>query len=226
MYPSVLPLTQCPLVDQIGRDISLQFNSDRRTQAATEGITRSLRPYRWGDPTRLVHWRTSARYGELRVRELEVLTGGQELVICLDSALPWRNVSGDFSNGIIEPFEQAVIAATSLYFYAYHRNLNVKLWTAGTGLVQGSQAVLETLAAVQSEEDIRAENLPALPLIWLTQNSTGLGTLPSGSRWLLWPTVSPPTPQRSESDSTTAVYKTPAFSFTWTNLYNSNFKAR
>jgi uncharacterized protein (DUF58 family) len=52
---------------------------------ATEGITRSLRPYRWGDPTRLIHWRTSARYGELRVRELEKVTTDQEVLIGLDT---------------------------------------------------------------------------------------------------------------------------------------------
>lgn len=89
VYPTVLPLKQCPLIDEIGRDASLQFQSDQRSLNATEGVTRSLRPYRWGDPTRLVHWRTSARYGELRVRELETFTGGQELIICLDSAALW-----------------------------------------------------------------------------------------------------------------------------------------
>jgi uncharacterized protein (DUF58 family) len=185
VYPSVLPLTQCPLIDEMGRDASLQLNHDRRAQAATDGITRSLRPYRWGDPTRLVHWRTSARYGELRVRELEVFTGGQELVICLDSALLWQPTSNS-ALAFSEAFEQAVIAATSLYFYASRRKLSVKLWTAGTGLVQGDQSVLETLASVQPREDVHAENLPLLPLLWLTQNQTGLNTLPPGSRWILW----------------------------------------
>jgi uncharacterized protein (DUF58 family) len=89
----------------------------------------------------------------------------------------------------IEPFEQAVVAAASLYFYAVHQNLSVRLWTAGTGLVQGSQAVLETLAAVQAGEDVRAEQLPDSSLLWLTQNPVGLTTLPPGSRWLLWTTA-------------------------------------
>ncbi|UBF28403.1 DUF58 domain-containing protein [Kovacikia minuta CCNUW1] len=184
VYPTVLPLTQCPLIDEMGRDRSLQFNSDRSAQSATEGITRSLRPYRWGDPTRLVHWRTSARYSELRVRELEVLTGGQELVICLDSALAWE--VSDPSRSFSEVFEQAVTTASSLYFYARHRNLNVKLWTAGTGLVQGNRNVLEALAGVEPKEDHHSGSLPSLPLIWLTQTPVGLSTLPPGSRWVLW----------------------------------------
>ncbi|HEY9895128.1 MAG TPA: DUF58 domain-containing protein [Candidatus Sericytochromatia bacterium] len=184
VYPTVLPLTQCPLVDAIGRDASLQFTRDRHAQSASDGLTRSLRPYRWGDPIRFVHWRTSARYGELRVRELETFISGQELIICLDSAMPWQAVFDPSSS--IEPFEQAVVAAASLYFYATRQNLSVRLWTAGTGLVQGSQAVLETLAAVQAGEDVRAEQLPDSPLLWLTQNPVGLTTLPPGSRWLLW----------------------------------------
>lgn len=184
VYPTVLPLSRCPLVDEMGRDASLQFSSDRRTQAATEGLTRSLRPYRWGDPTRLVHWRTSARYGELRVRELEVLTGGQELVICLDSAFSWQD-NGHESVASAD-FEQAVIAAASLYFYAMHHHFTVKLWTAGSGLTYGNQAVLEALAAVQSGESVYANELPQVPILWLTQNPLSLNTLPSGSRWVLW----------------------------------------
>jgi uncharacterized protein (DUF58 family) len=184
VYPTVLPLTQCPLVDEIGRDASLQFTRERHAHAANEGLTRSLRPYRWGDPIRFVHWRTSARYGELRVRELETLTNDQALIVCLDSALSWQQPAD--GSGTTEPFEQAVVAAASLYFYALRHSLGVKLWTAGTGLIQGSQAVLETLAAVQPGEDARVQTLPEAPLLWLTQNPIGLSTLPLGSRWLLW----------------------------------------
>ena len=176
VYPIVLPLSHCPLIDQIGQESKAQFTSDQRTKAAQEGLTRSLRPYRWGDPTRLIHWRTSARYGELRVRELELFTGGQELVVCLDSATPWKS----------ESFEEAVIAAASLYFYATRQALTIKLWTAKTGLLQGEQAVLEALAATYAGEDDYSTNPPNLPLIWLTQNPESLNTLPSGSRWVLW----------------------------------------
>jgi uncharacterized protein (DUF58 family) len=183
VYPTVLPLTRCPLIDEIGQEMSLNFYSNRRAQVATEGLTRALRPYRWGDPIRLIHWRTSARYGEFRVRELETFTGGQDILICLDSAANWQD------GAIANAFEQAVIAAASFYFYAQHHSLSVKLWTAGTGLVQGSQAVLETLAAVQAGEEVHAEHLPDQPIIWLTQNVVSLETLPRGSRWVLWSPV-------------------------------------
>lgn len=175
VYPTVLPLTTCPLIDEMGREDSVQFYSqDRRFQAATEGLTRSLRPYRLGDPTRLIHWRTSARYGELRVRELEVITQGQEIIICLDTASTWQ----------ADNFEQAVVAAASLYFYAQKQQLNVKLWTANTGLLQGERLVLEALAATEPGE--ASANLPNHPLIWLSQNSLSLSALPASSRWVLW----------------------------------------
>jgi len=176
VYPQVLPLSTCPIIDRIGQEDSPQFYNRSRSQTATEGLTRNLRPYRHGDPTRLIHWRTSARYGELRVRELEVAAGGQEIIIALDSAQAWQP----------EEFERAVIVAASLYFYASKRLLNVKLWTAGTGLVSGNRVVLETLAAVNAGEDA-VENRPKLPIIWLTQNSATLSTLSLGSRWVLWP---------------------------------------
>ncbi|MEQ8468216.1 DUF58 domain-containing protein [Coleofasciculus sp. E1-EBD-02] len=192
VYPTVLPLTSCPIVDEIGTDDSLQLLSDRRSQSATEDLTRSLRPYRVGDPTRLIHWRTSARYGELMVRELEVFTGSQEIVICLDSAVSWQS----------EDFESAVIAAASLYFYACSRQLDARLWTARTGLLHGNQVVLEALAATQPGEDADAGDPPHLPLIWLTQQSASLNSLPPGSRWLFWSLSTVAQPERHTSGLT------------------------
>jgi uncharacterized protein (DUF58 family) len=188
IYPTVLPLTSCPIVDEMGKEESIQVFSARRSHSATEDITRGLRPYRVGDPIRLIHWHTSARYGELQVRELEVFTGSQEIIICLDSSYRWHS----------EDFEQAVIAAASMYFYACDRQLNVKLWTPKMGLLHGNQVVLEALAATNAGEDASAGDPPYMPLIWLTQNSVSLGTLPPDSRWIRWSSTSPEgEPERS-----------------------------
>ena len=139
VYPTVLPLDRCPLVDQLGRDSSpRQYSDEHNYNNATEGLTKTLRPYRWGDPTRLIHWRTSAKFGELRVRELEVTIGGQEVAIALDTSTGWEP----------KAFEEAVVAAASLYFYAQKSKLTVRLWTIDTGIVKSDRAVLETLAAV------------------------------------------------------------------------------
>lgn len=176
VYPQILPLNRCPLVDEVGQRESAQLQSHRHAHNAQENLTRGLRPYRVGDPTRLIHWRTSARLGELQVRELEAFTGAQEIIIALDSGMPWD----------AENFEAAVTAAASLYFYACNRQLNAKLWTAKTGLLYGRQVVLQALAATQAGEEAEAGNPPNLPLIWLSTNPTSLDTLPPGSRWLLW----------------------------------------
>ena len=181
VYPTVLPLATCPLVDEMGQEQSQRGDPrGRPLQTATTGLVRSLRPYRIGDPTRLIHWRTSARYGEFRVRELEMVTGGQEVIIALDSASNWEE----------ENFEQAVIAAASLYFYAQQQQLQVQLWTASTSLIKGDVYVLETLAATTALEDASSVVPKSYPLIWLTQNPLSLATLPQGSRWVLWPNIS------------------------------------
>jgi uncharacterized protein (DUF58 family) len=177
VYPTVLPLSHCPLVDNIGQEDCIQGDPlGKPLQAANEGIIRSLRPYRNGDPMRMIHWRTSARYGELRVRELELLTAGQDIIIALDSAAKWEE----------ENLENAVITAASLYFYAYKQQMQVQLWTAATGLVRGKRVVLETLAATTTTEDPNAKVPENSPMIWLTENPATLTNLPQGSRWVLW----------------------------------------
>jgi uncharacterized protein (DUF58 family) len=176
VYPPALKLDRCPLIDGMGSpDRQNQQFANRRLEAASEGVTRSLRPYRYGDPMRSIHWRTSARYGNFQVRELEIDRGGQDLAIYLDSSANWDAAD----------FEQAVIAACSLYFYADAR-LNVQLWTAGTGLISGTRSVLETLAAVQMGESSTTGEIPSSPVICLTNRSTQIATLAPGSRWLLW----------------------------------------
>lgn len=178
VYPQVLKLLQCPIVDSVGAEDSAKTQSDRRYQAATEGVTKSLRAYRFGDPTRLIHWRSSARFDEFMVRELEIITGGQEVVIALDSALPWTEVT----------FEAAVIATASLYFYAVRAQLNVKLWTAGTGLITGGRTVLETLAGVQAGEIAQSDLPQRIPMVWITSGGDHLGALATYDRWIYFAT--------------------------------------
>ena len=181
VYPTVLTLDHCPLIDQLGNDASpRQYSDEHNYNNATEGLTKTLRPYRWGDPTRLIHWRTSAKFGELRVRELEVTLGGQEVAIALDTAAGWDH----------EAFEEAVVAAASLYFYAQKSKLSVRLWTAATGIVQTDRAVLETLAAANidntSTQIDLLKDLPDLPVVWISHRPDSISNLPLGSRWVLW----------------------------------------
>lgn len=158
VYPQMLLLERCPVIDLLGDETGRQRLQKTPINASgTEGLTRALRPYRWGDPTRLIHWRTSARYGELRVRELEVLTSHQSLIIALDTSNAWD----------LDSFEQAVIAAASLYAYAQRQGLAAQFWSTKTGLLQETTQVLTALAGIQAN-DVGESKLPAPPLVWLT----------------------------------------------------------
>ncbi|AFY40081.1 protein of unknown function DUF58 [[Leptolyngbya] sp. PCC 7376] len=176
IYPQILPLNACPIIDSIGADESTKFQSDRLYQNATEGLTKSIRNYRVGDPMRLIHWRSSARFGEFKVRELEITTGGEEVIICLDHQFDWNPDS----------FEQAVSAAASLFFYARRSQLNVKLWTAQTGILNARPIILESLAGIQPDKTKKTLTTPDSTLLWLTQNKSTLDALPKGSRWVFF----------------------------------------
>ena len=138
-------------------------------------LTRSLLAYRWGDSTRLIHWRTSARYGELRVRELEEQTAENQVLIGLDTSAHWT----------AESFEAAVIAAASLYIYSLQRQLSVVLWLPQTGLLQNHHTVLSALAEVMPAPAPPTTRLPDQPLLWLSPSGT-VPALPSGSIWVQW----------------------------------------
>jgi uncharacterized protein (DUF58 family) len=175
IHPDIFPLHRCPLLDRLGQDQNPNLDSRAHAQSATEGLTRALRPYRWGDPTRLIHWRTSARYGELRVRELEIVQGGQSVVLALDGAAAWD----------AEAFEAALVAIASLYSYGDRIGLSMGFWSPSTGLLHQRQPILEALAAAQPSQ-LGDASRPRQPLIWVTQKVVAAGELPQGSGWLRW----------------------------------------
>jgi uncharacterized protein (DUF58 family) len=173
VYPQQLRLTNCPILEQLSDPRAIeQTTAMLRPQLSTTGSTRSLRAYRTGDPLRLVHWRSSARYGELQVRELEDYRTTKRIVIALDTTGDWTELG----------FEQAVIAAASLYIYSQRQQLQVQFWSSSQGLVEGKEAMLQALAEVQRGEAQR--ELPNQPLLWLTGGE--VPQLPPGSRYISW----------------------------------------
>src|SRR5690606_32634130 len=76
-------------------------------------LTKSVRPYRSGDAMRQIHWKTTARTGQLSVRESEGDAPGQELVIVLDPA----------SDAHAEAFELSLEVTASLLKEAHARGL-------------------------------------------------------------------------------------------------------
>lgn len=121
VHPRIHPLSAVPT--GAGRSL------DGRIDGVPHGSITfdSLREYVVGDELRRVHWRTSARVGELMVRE-NVDTSLPSLVVLLDNraaAHPHR------TGGVAESFESACEAAASVVTAAHRADLPVLLLLVG-----------------------------------------------------------------------------------------------
>ncbi|SCG15474.1 Uncharacterized conserved protein, DUF58 family, contains vWF domain [Micromonospora echinofusca] len=147
VHPRVHPLNAVPT--GAGRSL------DGRVDKVPHGSITfdSLREYVVGDELRRVHWRTSARVGELMVRE-NVDTSLPRIVVLLDNravAHPQR------VDGVAESFESACEAAASVLVAAYREALPVVLLLvapepAGLAAARGDEAAqgpLDRLAAAE-----------------------------------------------------------------------------
>ncbi|MGC4828297.1 DUF58 domain-containing protein [Micromonospora arida] len=146
VHPRIHPLTAVPR--GAGRSL------DGRVDGVPHGSITfdSLREYVVGDELRRVHWRTSARVGELMVRE-NVDTSLPRLVVLLDNrvaAHPQR------VGGVAESFESACEAAASIVTAAHRADLPVLLLLADAepaevttpdGEADGALGPLDRLAA-------------------------------------------------------------------------------
>jgi uncharacterized protein (DUF58 family) len=177
VYPAHLLLTHCPLLDYWEQSLAPSNAATiSRPQLSMMGTTRSLRPYRTGDPLRLIHWRSSARYDRFQVRELEIANHSHTMTICLNASSDWP----------ADDFEQAVIATCSLYHYARQRQLAVQLWTSSHGLLTSQLAVLQALAEIQVAT--ASATPPSGSLLWISNQASA--HLAAGSRSLLWTSFS------------------------------------
>lgn len=105
----------------------------------------TLREYVLGDDLRNVHWRTSARIGELMVRE-RIDTSRPRIVVLLDDRAAGHPNAG---RGGADSFEDACEGAASVVAAASREGLAVHLFTASGRSVPvppGSTAFLDALA--------------------------------------------------------------------------------
>ena len=105
--PRVTALPDAGLRSSSGDGVQHELNH-LATQRADELIAREYRP---GDPLRRVHWRQTARRGELMVRQ-EEQEGDPEAVLLLDTAIPPKNHAAGAASD--EHFERMVELAASL----------------------------------------------------------------------------------------------------------------
>lgn len=128
VHPRQHPLAATPA----GVTRSLDGRLDRVPHG---GITfAALRQYVVGDELRHVHWRTSARVGELMVRE-HVDTSLPRLAVLLDDrVMSWPGATG----GTAEGFESACEAAASIVVAAVREDLSVTLHVVGSCAPSGT----------------------------------------------------------------------------------------
>jgi uncharacterized protein (DUF58 family) len=148
VHPRVHPVSAVPT--GAGRSL------DGRVDGVPHGSITfdSLREYVVGDELRRVHWRTSARVGELMVRE-NVDTSLPRLVVLLDNRV---DAHRDRADGTAESFEVGCEAAASVVAAALREDLPV------------------TLVTVVPDDDADAH-----PMDRLTTVGLGTGSLPDAT---------------------------------------------
>jgi len=151
VYPKIGRLTRCWFTMQ--RQATENRRGYRHDRSAQQVEYHGLRGYRPGDSPRWIHWRTSARRGELMVKEFEQ-QNEQDLAILIDPWLP-RTKAGAEQR---EALEQAIsFAATLCLESCRHQGRRLVLgWTgAAPGVRQGPASVkllhelLEQLAVMR-----------------------------------------------------------------------------
>ncbi len=169
--PRTVPLPGIPLGGE------WTGSGDNRPRAFATGSAEdvTVREYRRGDDLRRVHWRSSARIGELMVRREEQPWQSRATLFLDNRAGSHRG------HGVASSLEAAVSAAASVAMHLSSRGFAVRLVTAAgedpanawhvrdTDLNTGS--LLEALAVVQP---LRS---PRIDTGWLTEQGGGGGGL-------------------------------------------------
>lgn len=150
-HPGTQALTVVPRtvhLPTVGLGAGWSGSGEHRPRASAAGSAEdaSVREYRRGDELRRVHWRTSARRGELMVRREEHPWEARATVF-LDN-----RATSHAGRGMASSFETAVTAAASIAAHLDHHGYTVRLATAAeSGPAQGEPltVLLERLALVQ-----------------------------------------------------------------------------
>ncbi|MEN8234287.1 MAG: DUF58 domain-containing protein [Actinomycetota bacterium] len=142
VFPAVEDLDGLPL----GRGHDPTVNTSKASFSQTGGEDFfTLREYQLGDDLRKVHWPSSAKRGELMIRQLEMPWQSRALVL-LD---PRQSAYPDG-----EAFEHAVRGTASAFRHLFRNGYTPTIWAgngSGTviGTTEGYGIAMEELAAVQ-----------------------------------------------------------------------------
>ncbi len=149
VFPRVLPLPRWKLPNAF---LEGTHSAPERTLQTTPLAT-TVRPYAPGDSFNRIHWRSTARLGEIQVKEFDLeQTADVWIFVDLES----RVQTGD---GDISTVEEAMRAAASIAHDAILENRAVGLTTSGHRLVsmpadrgpRQRQKIMQLLAAVEGD---------------------------------------------------------------------------
>lgn len=154
--PNVQPLPHAPL----GGEWSGSGDSRSRSISAAGDDDIATREYRQGDDLRRVHWRTTARTGELMVRREEQPWQSRATVL-LDTRR-----SAHIGDGPAASFEWAVSAAASAAVHLFRRGYAVRLVT-DTGAIVGGGSEGELNVG-----DVEGMVLDALAMVTPSRNGS------------------------------------------------------
>ncbi|MCW2845178.1 MAG: hypothetical protein JWN22_3094 [Nocardioides sp.] len=165
--PRTVPLPNIPLGG------AWTGSGDNRPRAFALGSAEdvTVREYRRGDDLRRVHWRSSARVGELMVRR-EEQPWQSRATLFIDNRI--RSHRGQ---GIASSLEAAVSAAASIAVHLSHRGFTVRLVTA-TGEDPSSawhfrSSDLNTGPLLEALAVVDAVHQPQLDTGWLAEGTHG-----------------------------------------------------
>lgn len=149
VFPRVLPLPRWRLPNS---NLEGSHSVPERTLQTTPLAT-TVRPYAPGDSFNRIHWRSTARVGEIQVKEFD-LEQTADVWLFVDLESPIQTGEGDVST-----VEEAIRVAASIAHDAILENRAVGLTTSGHRLVsipadRGSrqrQKIMQLLAAVEGD---------------------------------------------------------------------------
>lgn len=144
--PKVVPLANAATTGAWSSE-----GASRSRMAASAGEDDVIpRPYAYGDELRRVHWRSTARYGELMVRR-EEQHWQDRAVLLLDT-----RASAHAGAGPVSSFEYAVSAAASIGVHLARSGIGARLVTDTGTLAAGAafeDLLLDTLAVVRPSDN-------------------------------------------------------------------------
>jgi uncharacterized protein (DUF58 family) len=149
VFPQVVPLPRWRLPNA---NLEGSHSAPERTLQTTPLAT-TVRPYAPGDSFNRIHWRSTARLGEIQVKEFD-LEQTADVWLYVDLEAPVQAGEGDVST-----VEESLRVAASIAHDAFLENRAVGLTTSGHRLVsipadrgpRQRQKVMQLLAAVEGD---------------------------------------------------------------------------